>query len=207
MTDPISFDPYTGWVDVTDPNNLPPDARTIGAADLLRYETLGQDIAAWTEQWADTDPGASISVDGNATTFRPRRWPAAQWTTVNPILASGEMGLEEDTAKVKFGDGISTWTALPYSNQAALDALEDGKADVGHTHLSTEISDSTPAGRAILTAPDTAGLRAAIGAAAAVGNEDIEITSGLSGLILRSPNGTRFRLGVDDDGALMTTDL
>lgn len=207
MTDPISFDAYTGWVDVTDPNNLPPDLRIIGAADLLRYENLGQDIAAWTEQWVDTDPNSAGDFDGNAATFRPRRWPAAQWTTVNPVLANGEMGLEADTAKVKFGDGIAAWVDLPYSNGAAIAALETGKADEGHTHTAIEIEDSTPVGRAFLTAPDTAGVRAAIGAAAAVGNEDIEITTALSGIILRSPNGTRFRLGVDDDGALMTTDL
>jgi len=41
MTDPISFDPFLGWVDVTDPDNVPEDVRTITASDLLRYENLG----------------------------------------------------------------------------------------------------------------------------------------------------------------------
>jgi hypothetical protein len=40
---------------------------------------------------------------------------AANWTTTNPVLLKGEMGVEIDTAKVKFGDGVSTWTALGYS--------------------------------------------------------------------------------------------
>jgi hypothetical protein len=40
MADPISFDPFLGWVDITDPNNIPPDARVIGADDLLRYENF-----------------------------------------------------------------------------------------------------------------------------------------------------------------------
>jgi hypothetical protein len=48
MADPISFDPYLGWVNITDPNNVPEDARTITAEDLLRYENLGQDVAEWT---------------------------------------------------------------------------------------------------------------------------------------------------------------
>lgn len=41
----VSFDAYLGWVDVTDPNKIPEDARVIGASDLLRYEKLGQDTA------------------------------------------------------------------------------------------------------------------------------------------------------------------
>lgn len=39
---------------------------------------------------------------------------ATNWTTANPILAQGEMGVELDTLKFKLGDGINTWTALPY---------------------------------------------------------------------------------------------
>jgi hypothetical protein len=49
------------------------------------------------------------------TTIRLRRGTAAQWTSANPILAAGEMGLESDTQRSKFGDGTSTWTALPYT--------------------------------------------------------------------------------------------
>lgn len=48
MAEPVNFDAYTGWVDTTDPNNLPPNAKVITAADLMRYEQLGLDVAAWT---------------------------------------------------------------------------------------------------------------------------------------------------------------
>ena len=34
-----------------------------------------------------------------------RRDTAANWTSVNPTLASGEMGIETDTNKFKLGDG------------------------------------------------------------------------------------------------------
>ena len=37
-TAPLTFASYTGWVDVVDPLNIPPSARKIKAADLLRYE-------------------------------------------------------------------------------------------------------------------------------------------------------------------------
>jgi hypothetical protein len=47
-------------------------------------------------------------------TFKLRRGPAAEWTTDNPILSSGEPGIESDTGKLKIGDGVNYWTSLPY---------------------------------------------------------------------------------------------
>lgn len=44
-----------------------------------------------------------------------RNGTAAAWTSANPILLNGEMGLETDTGKFKFGDGATAWTALAYS--------------------------------------------------------------------------------------------
>jgi hypothetical protein len=43
-----------------------------------------------------------------------RRDTSANWTTVNPILATGEPGLETDTLKLKYGDGLTRWNALSY---------------------------------------------------------------------------------------------
>jgi hypothetical protein len=48
------------------------------------------------------------------TQIQLRRGTAAQWTSANPILAAGEMGVETDTVKAKIGDGALTWNALPY---------------------------------------------------------------------------------------------
>jgi hypothetical protein len=45
-----------------------------------------------------------------------RRGTASQWTSTNPILAAGEMGVETDTNKFKFGNGTATWSALSYAN-------------------------------------------------------------------------------------------
>lgn len=39
---------------------------------------------------------------------------AATWTSVNPTLAQGELGLEIDTGQFKVGTGLASWTALPY---------------------------------------------------------------------------------------------
>ena len=43
-----------------------------------------------------------------------RRDTAANWTTANPTLANGEMGLETDTRKMKIGNGTSAWNTLGY---------------------------------------------------------------------------------------------
>ena len=45
-----------------------------------------------------------------------RRDTAANWTSNNPTLASGEMGVETDTNKYKVGDGSTAWTSLTYSS-------------------------------------------------------------------------------------------
>ena len=43
-----------------------------------------------------------------------RRDSSTAWGVSNPILAQGEMGLETDTFKFKFGDGVLHWNLLPY---------------------------------------------------------------------------------------------
>lgn len=47
-------------------------------------------------------------------TIKARRSTASGWTTANPVLAQGEAGLETDTNKLKYGDGTTAWSALPY---------------------------------------------------------------------------------------------
>lgn len=43
-----------------------------------------------------------------------RRDTAANWASVNPVLAQGEMGLETDTEKMKLGDGATAYNSLNY---------------------------------------------------------------------------------------------
>lgn len=47
--------------------------------------------------------------------FKFRRGPSYDWETRNPVLASGEPGLEIDTERFKLGDGRTPWNDLePY---------------------------------------------------------------------------------------------
>ena len=52
-------------------------------------------------------------------TIQVRRDTAANWTSVNPTLAAGEIGFETNTNKFKFGTGSTAWTSLPYAAAAA----------------------------------------------------------------------------------------
>jgi hypothetical protein len=50
-----------------------------------------------------------------ATRIKLRRDTTQNWTTVNPILANGEMGIEADTRRAKLGDGATHWNDLKYA--------------------------------------------------------------------------------------------
>lgn len=41
---------------------------------------------------------------------------SANWTTVNPVLGKGEVGIESDTRLFKFGDGVTNWNNLKYAD-------------------------------------------------------------------------------------------
>lgn len=47
-------------------------------------------------------------------TIRHRRATQAQWESLNPVLASGEIGYEIGTSKFKVGDGLTEWVGLEY---------------------------------------------------------------------------------------------
>lgn len=43
------------------------------------------------------------------------------WANVNPVLASGEAGVETDTGKFKIGDGTTAWNSLVYAPSGLAD--------------------------------------------------------------------------------------
>jgi len=62
--------------------------------------------------------------------MQQRRGTAAEWTSANPVLAPGEIGLETDTGRFKIGDGAKLWndTLLKYYSTAT-----DLQADITAT--------------------------------------------------------------------------
>lgn len=59
--------------------------------------------------------------------MQQRRDTAANWTSTNPTLAAGEMGIETDTYKFKVGNGSTAWTSLPYSVDIPTQTGQSGK--------------------------------------------------------------------------------
>jgi hypothetical protein len=52
-----------------------------------------------------------------------RNGTAAQWTAANPTLAAGEVGIESDTKKQKFGDGTTAWNSLAYASGGTITSV------------------------------------------------------------------------------------
>jgi hypothetical protein len=55
---------------------------------------------------------------------------AANWTTANPTLLAGEIGIESDTKKWKLGDGSTAWTSLGYIPGLSISAYPLVNADI-----------------------------------------------------------------------------
>lgn len=55
-----------------------------------------------------------------AQTIQLRNGTSTEWTTANPVLAEGELGLETDTNLYKIGDGATSWSSLPYREMSAV---------------------------------------------------------------------------------------
>lgn len=52
---------------------------------------------------------------------------SANWTSANPLLLQGEIGIETDTNRMKLGDGINRWQTLPYfPGDSGLGTIFDG---------------------------------------------------------------------------------
>ena len=102
MTTPISFSPYLGWVDTTDPANIPANVRIIGAADLLRYEIFGQDATARINDLITGDAA-------NPTIFAPIAGSTAY--AAKSVETSKENAITAGTT-AQYWRGDKTWQTL-----------------------------------------------------------------------------------------------
>ena len=62
--------------------------------------------------------------------MQQRRDTAANWTSANPTLLAGEIGIESDTNKIKLGTGSASWTALGYTTWSQITAYPFVNADI-----------------------------------------------------------------------------
>lgn len=49
-----------------------------------------------------------------ATRIQLRRGISTDWSTANPVLSYGEIGIEIDTKRFRIGDGSTAWNSLSY---------------------------------------------------------------------------------------------
>jgi hypothetical protein len=64
-----------------------------------------------------------------ATRIQIRRSLSTEWTSLNPTLASGEIGFETDTLKIKIGNGSSNWNTLQYATTGSVGDLFNKSVD------------------------------------------------------------------------------
>lgn len=101
---------------------------------------------------------------------------AARWSTLDPsltVLYKGEMGIEIDTGKFKFGDGVHTWNELEYASAkpAIVNIVDptvaDAKYDIGtlavnttaqSVHVLTQISNGEAVWKKLATSDELATL-------------------------------------------------
>jgi hypothetical protein len=67
------------------------------------------------------------------TVIKLRKDSAANWASVDPILANGEVGIDTTVYKFKVGNGSSAWSALPFASDpesvvASLESYADAAA-------------------------------------------------------------------------------
>jgi hypothetical protein len=102
------------------------------------------------------------------TQIQIRRGTAAQWTSTNPTLAAGELGLETDTLLMKAGNGSTAWTSLAYINQYGLPVLTQN-AQTGTTYTlvltdSSKMVEMSNTSAITLTVPTNASVPFLVGA-------------------------------------------
>jgi hypothetical protein len=125
------------------------------------------------------------------TQIQIRRGTAAQWTSANPTLASGEWGYETDTKKGKIGDGTTAWNSLAYVL---------GVGDIEGVTASTGLSGGGTSGTVSLSI-DTS-VTADLTTAQTLTNKTL--TDPKINLALNAQTGTTYTFVLTDNGKLVT---
>ena len=99
-----------------------------------------------------------------------RRGTAKAWADANPVLNEGEPGIELDTRKLKFGDGVTAWNDLQYADagldESAVEELISTNKDHLYKYTRTDLSQS-----------DADAIKAALAEATAVQGDICVITT------------------------------
>lgn len=105
------------------------------------------------------------------TRIQVRRGTTLQWAADDPVLLSGEFGLDTTTGRVRIGDGSGAWSALPELVLGGVASKSVAYSDLTDADLEQDVAfdDALPAGAVALgwcavaaTAFDNAGGTAVV---------------------------------------------
>lgn len=120
-----------------------------------------------------------------------RRDIASAWTSANPTLAAGEMGLETDTSKFKLGDGVTAWNSLAYAYTAGAAGAQGTTGTQGTTGLQgTQGVQGTEGLQGTTGSQGTEGLQGLTGAQGTTGTQGLTGTQGISGASILGTTNT-----------------
>jgi len=94
-------------------------------------------------------------------TFDHIRNSASGWTSADPVLGYGVIGLETDTGKIKIGNGTASWSQLLYSGGGTGELVSSVQGKTGTVTLSVADLTAAPAVHTHSTS-DIAGFAAAL---------------------------------------------
>lgn len=121
-----------------------------------------------------------------ATIIQQRSGTAAEWTTADPVLAEGEMGVELDTLKFKIGDGVTAWTGLEYSSGArGLQGIQGPMGPASPVTYQPEPPANPDAGMVWVDSDSTLSDGHTLG-----GLEDVDLTGAVNGQTIILEDGT-----------------
>lgn len=102
--------------------------------------------------------------------FKFRRGTAVEWQA-NPVLAEGEPGIDLTARRMKVGDGVSVWSALPWSSMAA---SEVARLEAAASALEGATAPTDAAMTTIQANPNSAFAQARKATIAAVGADSFQ---------------------------------
>lgn len=126
---------------------------------------------------------------------------ASKWTSVNPILAEGEVGIEMDTNKFKIGDGTKHWADLPYftpgeiGDLSSLTTTQKDNIVAAINELNSDKQENITGGASTITSSNLTANRALISnssgkvAVSSVTNTELGYLSGTTSAVQTQLNG------------------